>query len=330
MADEDQERRRKLAELRRIGVLSDDEFKSANARLRTQRVPETPDEDRPSVWSDYWPAFLGFAILVLMIVGLVVYGRMTAASEDVDLNIAVSRDASDNLLNAAPTGAEACSSEAGFGSIKDQIFDRAQTKFGGDPGPLDSLRRAVGVRMQYPMLRAVHQDNKPTDCGGHLLLDLPPSVRAAFEGLPALEADVEYAVQPAADGTMTLVNLAGADFIVDQLAVAANLVGGQGKTEAGAASSAPVHGPSFDCRGAATNVERIICQDDQLAQLDVQLADRYLSLRRQFSGPDWQPVGDSQRAFLRRRAACPDIACLRDAYAGQIRYLDGLFPEEVH
>ena len=324
MADEEQERLRRLAELRRRSRLADDEPERASARVRVQREPE-PKPQGPSIWEAWWPAFVGFGVLVLMIAALVIYGRMTAATEDAgDLNIAVSIDAGSNVIDAAQKGAESCGSVAAYARIKDEIFNRAQALYGGDPAPLDSLRNAVSARMQYPQVRGLREDVGRTDCGGHLVIDLPPSVRTAFDGLPALEADLEYGVQQAANGSGSVVELKGVDDVVRQLAVAAGLVGGPGKAPIEEPRPEQAYSPSFACRGMLSNVERMICHDEQLSRLDREVAERFVTLRRELSGADWMPVNDAQRAFLRRRAACLDVACLNDAYVAQVRVLQRL------
>jgi len=320
VAEEEQERLRRLVELRRRGRLSDDE--GASARVRVQRDPE-PVYERASIWQSWWPAFLGFGILILLIAGVVIYGRMVAAQEDTaDLNIATSIDTGSNVLDAAQIGAETCASQAASARIKEEIFNRAQAQYGGDPAPLESLRGAVGARMQYPQLRGLHEDVGRADCTGHLVIDLPPSVRTAFDGMPALEADLEYSVQQGADGTGNVMDMKGVDEVVRQLAVAASLVGGPGKAPIEDLQARQIYNPSFACRGTLTNVENLICHDEQLARLDRDLAERFVGLRRELTGADWATVSDSQRAFLRRRAACLDVACLSDAYTAQLRVLD--------
>src|SRR5207249_12269629 len=82
------------------------------------------------------------------------------------------------------------------------------------------------------------------------------------------------------------------------------------------------YNPGFDCRGSLSNIEQMICQDEQLSQLDRALTARYQSLKQELSATEWQLVVDSQRDFLRRRGACGDVACLHDVYVAQTRYLD--------
>jgi uncharacterized protein YecT (DUF1311 family) len=248
---------------------------------------------------------------------------MASDNETADLNVAFTNDMSTaNVLEATPSGATLCASTGTYLRIKDAVFDRAQKQFGGDPGPLESLRRSVGVRMQYPVLRGVHQDIGRTDCGGRLILDLPPAARGAFDGLPALESDIQYSVQPAADGNGQAVEVSGGDDVVQQLTVAAGLVVARRSSQEGEVQPQKTYNPSFDCGGNLSNVEQMICQDEQLAQLDRAVTARYQSLRQELTTEDWQLVVSSQREFLRRRSACADVVCLHDIYVAQARYLD--------
>lgn len=335
MANDEQDRLRKLAELRDGGVLSDEEYRIARARLvaAARRREEGPDEpDEPSLLQSYWPAFLGLAVLIVLIVGVVVYGRMAADRDASVSNIAAVQDLGSNVLDAEPASAELCASTDAYARIRDMIFEQAQQQYGGNPGPLASLRQAVGVRMQYPLLRAVHDDVGRTDCSGHLVLDLPPPARGAFDGLPTLEADLEYGVQQAADGNGTVVEFTGADEIVRQLAVAAGLVASRGSAGPSVATAAPEpraveSRPSFECSGALSNTERLICSDGELSRLDRDLAATYRSLRERLSPDEWEVVSEHQLEFLRRRANCPDLACLRSTYVAQIRFL-GRFGED--
>ena len=60
------------------------------------------------------------------------------------------------------------------------------------------------------------------NCSGSLSLDLPPGV-AVVGGRRTLTADVDYTVQPAADGSGNVVLLRNADAIVAPLATLARV-----------------------------------------------------------------------------------------------------------
>lgn len=57
-------------------------------------------------------------------------------------------------------------------------------------------------------------------------------------------------------------------------------------------------GPSFDCARASTPVERAICADAELAELDRRMADRYAAVRRALPAEARQALLEDQRWFL--------------------------------
>jgi uncharacterized protein YecT (DUF1311 family) len=326
MAETDRDRLNKLAELRDRGVLTEAEFQNAKARLLAGARQSPPPAEEPGRWGtilrDYWPAFAGLGVLLLMVIALIVYGNLKADEEAGSLTgIEIGNAIDENMLDAAPDGEALCASQPAAGRIRDMIFDQAVKQAGGDPARLDSLRRAVVARIQYPQFRGFRQDSGRTECVGRLILDLPPTVQSAFDGAPSLEADVEFAFQNAADGAPAVVEVRGADFVIQQLATAAGVAPAVAPAQA---EPARTYNPSFDCSGTLSNVERMICQDEDLARRDRALAALYAGVRARVSGPDAQDLVDAQRAFVQRRGACADTACVRDAYVAQSRYLNQL------
>jgi uncharacterized protein len=75
----------------------------------------------------------------------------------------------------------------------------------------------------------------------------------------------------------------------------------------------------FDCKLAQGKIETMICADSDLSKLDEQLNAAYTQIR-QMSG-DEQTERAMQRAWLRARNACADLACLQHAYASRIAEL---------
>lgn len=83
--------------------------------------------------------------------------------------------------------------------------------------------------------------------------------------------------------------------------------------EAPAPVAADDGGPSFDCRGAATHAEQLVCQDALLSLLDRQLADAYASAQREVGDPvALQRDEDDWRR--RVRDACQSLGCLERVY----------------
>ena len=81
--------------------------------------------------------------------------------------------------------------------------------------------------------------------------------------------------------------------------------------------STSVSAASFDCAKASTKVEKFICSDDDLSQLDNELAKLYASVKRQSSD-----IVNQQKNWLRQnRDACGTVDCLKLAYKNQIAHL---------
>ena len=79
------------------------------------------------------------------------------------------------------------------------------------------------------------------------------------------------------------------------------------------------HAASFDCARAASPVEQTICHNGKLSHLDETLASAYKKALA--SAPDREALLASQRAWVATRNACPDAACLEQAYHGRIEAL---------
>jgi uncharacterized protein YecT (DUF1311 family) len=185
------------------------------------------------------------------------------------------------------------------------------------------------------------------NCSGSLSLDLPPGV-AVVGGRRTLVSDVDYTIQPAADGSGNVVLLRNADAIVTPLATLARVAQpssnapvetNEGAPEQPAAppevsanpatppqSAQPVHPemptaarPSFDCRKAHTKGEIAVCANSGLAALDRNMAAQY--------GRAVATASPEQKALLRRtrdrflayRDRCPNRACIGEAYVGRMR-----------
>jgi hypothetical protein len=158
-------------------------------------------------------------------------------------------------------------------------------------------------------------------------------------------SDVDYTVQPAADGSGTVVLLRNADALIAPLATLARVAqpalrptvpvetnevapadsnGVEPSTPA--AAPPPESGPrpigarpSFDCAGARSKGEIAVCSDAGLATLDRNMAAQY--------GRSMANASPEQQALLRRtggrfigyRDRCPNRSCVGDAYVGRMR-----------
>ena len=92
--------------------------------------------------------------------------------------------------------------------------------------------------------------------------------------------------------------------------------------------------PSFDCSKASTRVERLICSDEDLARLDVELLEIYNLAKDEHprmhdgdTGKSSFPLGaDQTRWRTKVRDACKDVACLKTAYERRAIEIKTKFP----
>lgn len=77
-------------------------------------------------------------------------------------------------------------------------------------------------------------------------------------------------------------------------------------------------GPSFDCAKALTAVEGAICADAGIAAKDRDVANRYRGWLAAIEAgrliDDASEIAADQRAWIGRRNACVDAACISNAY----------------
>jgi hypothetical protein len=113
---------------------------------------------------------------------------------------------------------KACASDGTYDRLKELVFDEAARIRNSDPRNLDPLAASSVVRMEDPLVKSRDEDLNVTVCTGHFVLELPPGVENAFDGMRRLKADVEYAAQAAADGSGLVYHMDGAEPIIYRLA----------------------------------------------------------------------------------------------------------------
>jgi hypothetical protein len=80
---------------------------------------------------------------------------------------------------------------------------------------------------------------------------------------------------------------------------------------------------SFDCAKAGSKVEKLICANPQLSELDSLLQDTYSKARTDLSPIQDQAIVSAQKTWLKRsRNICADQTCLTAAYNTRINELD--------
>jgi uncharacterized protein len=75
---------------------------------------------------------------------------------------------------------------------------------------------------------------------------------------------------------------------------------------------------AFDCAKASTRVEKLICSEEKLVQLDRELNRLY----KEASKREPQGIRDEQRQWLKSRNSCVDAACVLAAYEDRVDELN--------
>ncbi len=83
---------------------------------------------------------------------------------------------------------------------------------------------------------------------------------------------------------------------------------------------------SFDCAKAQTRIEKMICADRAVADLDEFLGRYYAASRAEIPGAAACLQSDQQQWLKTTRDACADGACLKSAYLNRLSELDPLQP----
>lgn len=85
----------------------------------------------------------------------------------------------------------------------------------------------------------------------------------------------------------------------------------------------PAKAAGFDCTQAREPVEKLVCSDPQVSELDARLQAFYLGLRADVGIEPDTTLQASQRTWLRTiRNRCTDTACLSAAYTARLAELD--------
>lgn len=79
------------------------------------------------------------------------------------------------------------------------------------------------------------------------------------------------------------------------------------------------HAASFDCAKAGTKVEHIICDTSEISRLDDELAVSYQAVLEEKTQA--RTVMQMQKQWLKRRNACADAICVKNAYQARLKSL---------
>jgi hypothetical protein len=248
----------------------------------------------------------------------------------------------------APAPEKLCAHKQTYDLIKRELFRRAAQLRGSDQAAFDQLSSYAVVRMENPVMESEDAQTRAVNCSGSLSLDLPPGV-GIVGGKRTLTADVDYTVQPAADGSGNVVLLRNADAIIGPLATLAR----SNQPSSGMSMPMPETSdhtqmpdmeeqpkaepeeqpepsepqptlnsgarPSFDCSKARTKGETAVCNDAGLASLDRNMAARYNQAMTEVSPEQRALLRRTRDRFLAYRDRCPDTHCVAEAYLGRMR-----------
>ncbi|MDR0666943.1 MAG: lysozyme inhibitor LprI family protein [Campylobacteraceae bacterium] len=85
--------------------------------------------------------------------------------------------------------------------------------------------------------------------------------------------------------------------------------------------SASLFSASFDCKKATTDVEKLICSNEELSQLDDELNKSYKELLSKVNENDKKTITQEQREWIKKRNRCKDANCIKDQYEQQLSSL---------
>lgn len=232
-----------------------------------------------------------------------------------------------------------CAAQPTYDAIRRELFRRAAQVRGSDEQAYTRLADFALLRVSGPVALGIDDRLHSVSCSAHATLDLPPSVAVAG-GRRSLSGELEYAIQPAADGTGNVVRLGNVDSIVVPLATLSKNGTVQGTPLTPPAPQQPEEAlppaedepaddvqqsqpatanPSFDCDDARTGSERAICGDPGLASLDRQMAGQYNAAVSQADRSQRRLLERTRDRFLSYRERCDTNKCIADTYRGRIR-----------
>ena len=245
----------------------------------------------------------------------------------------------------APNLEEWCGAQATYDAMRRELFRRAAQVRGSDEPAYARLADFALLRMRAPVVRGIDDQLKSVTCSGTAILELPPGVEVAG-GRRSLSGDVDYMVQPAADGTGNVVRLGNADSIVVPLATLSraqapesaplvppgleNQVEGQPEAvqpEQGQQPQPATARPSFDCNAARSRSEIAVCNDPGLAVLDRQMATEFNRAMIGAERNQRRLLERTRDRFLSYRERCATNQCIADTYRSRLREISDIMAD---
>lgn len=286
--------------------------------------------------------------LIVALVGAILAGVLLASSVWTGGPKSDEQEASNSVpVKKAADPQSWCASQATYDAMKRELFRRAAQVRGSDDDSYARLSDFALLRVNGPIVSGVDDRLNSVSCSGTAVLSLPPGVGVAG-GRRSLSGDVDYTIEPAADGTGNVVRLSAADSIVIPLATLTRTASApapvapqaqnQPAEEQPDAAQPPQPqpqpqqqpqqtanaNPSFDCDAARTRSEIAICNDPGLADLDRQMAVQFNSGLKQADRGQRRLLDQTRDRFLSYRNRCGSNACIAQTYRSRMREIDDI------
>ena len=319
--------------------------------------PERRSDVRRSVRTPNWTTLALIGGLIVLVLLVAYFASSRNSDQDKLTQNELAQNAAQQQQQAkAPAPEKLCASNETYDLIKRELFHRAAQLRGSDQAAFDELSRYAVVRMDNPVMESQDSATGAVNCSGSLSLDLPPGV-GVVGGRHSLSADVDYTIQPAADGSGNVVLLRNADAVIAPLATLARIgqaapappgpapvpsatvetngviaqqpptatpqTNPQRPEQRPSASATPAvpsgARPSFDCAKARTKGEIAVCSNAGLAALDRNMAAQYGRAMDQATPEQRALLRSTRSRFLAYRDRCPNRSCIGSAYVGRMR-----------
>ncbi len=122
------------------------------------------------------------------------------------------------------TPAKRCAAGRTYDLIQHELFRRAAELRGKDDAIFDRLAAAAALRVERPLLKSSDDGLGSIACSATVSLDLPPGLAVAG-GRSSLTTDLDYTLQPAADGSGDVVTLTNSGAMIVLLATLGKAAG---------------------------------------------------------------------------------------------------------
>lgn len=179
---------------------------------------QDPDQPFVSPRRQRWRREM-YTLVIVSLLGAVVAGFLLASSIW-EWKRKVAPPSAPAAASVGMTADQACGLQKTFDAIKQDLFDRAAEKHGGDGPAFQRVANFSLLQVQDPFVRQFDQQSQRIDCSGTAVLELPPQITAA-SGVGTLTAPIDYFIQPGANGGPAVLSLGNVDVITVPLSTIA-------------------------------------------------------------------------------------------------------------